>query len=405
MTASNPRVFDLRRLPFVPMVLAGYAVTRIVAFVILATVAGHQVPTGMSGGDDKPVDYLGFMAMWDGQWYERIANGGYPQVLPRNELGHVEQNPWAFYPVFPVLTRGLMIVTGWSFNAAGSTLALLLGFLAAVLMGLLLRDRIGRAATIAVVVAWGLFPASVTLQIAYTESLAMVVLLATLTALDRERWFGAAGFAVLTGLARPIAVPLGIVTLVAVVVRWRARARRPLARGEVAAMLAALVGCGLAGLIWPGIAWLVTGQRSAYTDTMASWRGPGQMTPFVPWINRARDVYGDAGMPMLVVACLLIVVMVGGPWSRALGANLRAWTLAYPAYLLAVLDPFTSIFRYLIPMFPLLVPLLGAGWRPPRRRRGLLVLRLGLLAVLFVGGQWWWTEVLYQFTPPSDYPP
>lgn len=404
MIGRTPQVMDLRRLPFLPLVLGAYAVTRAVAFVILSTVAGHQVPTGMSGGDDKPLDYLGFMAMWDGQWYERIATGGYPHVLPRDDLGHVEQNPWAFYPMFPVLARGLMIVTGWSFNAAGSTLALLMGFGAAALMGVLLRDRIGRAATVAVVFAWGLFPASVTLQIAYTESLAMLVLLATLIAVDRQRWLAAAGFAVLTGLARPIAVPLGVVTLVAVVVRWRSRHDRPLARREPLVMLAALVGCGLAGLIWPGIAWFVTGERSAYTDTMASWRGPGEMTPFIPWAHRARDFYGAAGMPLLVVACLLIVVMVCGPWSRALGANLRAWTLAYPAYLLAVLDPFTSIFRYLIPMFPLLVPLLGAGWVSPRRR-GFLALRLGLVAVLFVGGQWWWTEVLYQFTPPSDYPP
>ena len=79
--------------------------------------------------------------------------------------------------------------------------------------------------------------------------------------------------------------------------------------------------------------------------------------------------------------------MVAGPWARNLGADLRTWTLAYPAYLAAVLDPFTSIFRYLIPLFPLLVVVLGAGWAD---RRGntwkRLLWRFVPLLVLFVVG-------------------
>ena len=96
----------------------------------------------------------------------------------------------------------------------------------------------------------------------------------------------------------------------------------------------------------------------------------------------------------------------GRPWAANLGASLRTWTLGYPFYLAAVLDPFTSIFRYVIPLFPLLIVLVGAGWAD---RRGntwtrLLVRALPVL-VLFVIGQFWWTDELWRFVPPSDYPP
>ena len=71
-----------------------------------------------------------------------------------------------------------------------------------------------------------------------------------------------------------------------------------------------------------------------------------------------------------------------------------------------MLDPFTSIFRYLIPLFPLLVVMLGAGWAD---RRGntwkRLLWRSCRCSSLFVVGQYYWTDILWRFIPPSDYPP
>ena len=302
-----------------------------------------------------------------------------------------------------------MAVTGLEFPAAGSMIALLCGFGAAVLMGLLLRERIGDAAALVVVVLWASFPASVTLQLAYTESLAMLLLVAYLLALARERWLLAAGIAVLVGLTRPIAVPLGVVTLVALWLRWRARGDRPIKAGEYAAGLASLVACGVAGFLWPAIAWGATGERSAYTDTMGAWRGSGVVEPFTPWLGMSTYVFGETWGPVwLVVVPLVILAMLVGPWARGLGMQLRTWSVAYPAYLAAVLDPFTSIFRYLIPMFPLLAVLVGAGWED---RRGTtwprLLVRSVPVLVLFVVGQYYWTDTLWRYipSPTGDYPP
>lgn len=392
---------------FVAWLLGVYALTRVVCTTILLVVMHHQVPSGMTGGDDVPVTYFPFTALWDGQWYQTIAEHGYPSTLPRSEGGSVQQNAWAFYPLFPLLSRVGMALTGLHFPAVGSTIALLCGAGAAVLMGLLLRERIGDPAAYLVVALWAGFPASVTLQLAYTESLAMLLLVGYLYALARERWLVAILVALLVGLSRPIAVPLALVTLLVVVVRWRRRRTRPISRGTYAAMAAALVGCGVAGLLWPAIAWWRTGVPSAYTDTMATWRSSGAVEPFKPWAGMSTYVFGDTWGPVvLFVLPLVLVAAVAGPWAHQLGADLRAWTLAYPAYLAAVLDPFTSIFRYLLPLFPVLVVLLGAGWKD-RRGNGWrrLLWRFVPLAVLCVVGGYYWTDILWRFIPPSDYPP
>jgi len=387
---------------FLGQVLAAYLLCRVFSFVVLAVVAGHQAPVTWTGPHP---DYLSMTVLWDGSWYREIAENGYPVPLPVDpSTGAVSQNAWAFYPAFPLLSRLLMSVTGLGFPVVASTLALVCGAGAAVLMAVLLRDRVGPRVAFAAVLVYASFVASPILQVAYTESLAMLLLVGFLLALARERWLVASLLALGLGVTRPIAVPLGLVALVAVVLRWRRRSGERLPRGELLSMGAVLAACGVAGLAWPAIAWWVTGVRSAYTDTMATWRSAGEVTPLRPWLDIARylggDTLGPTGLAVLVVA---LVLMVLGPWARALGPQLRVWCLAYPAYLAVVLDPWTSIFRYLLPLFPLAVVLVGGGWsrRPPHGLRW----RTGLLVLAGLVLQVWWVWELYRFVPPSDFPP
>ena len=389
---------------FLVRVLLSYAVCRVVTGLLLTLVAARQVPTGWTGPN---VTYLTFTAQWDGQWYKAIAENGYPATLPVDGTGLVQQNPWAFYPLFPLLSRILMDVTGLGFFVVGSTLSLALGFVAAGAMAWLLKDRIGERATLVVVVLWASFPAAAALQVGYTEAAAMALLTLYLLALSRERWLWATSLAVAIGLVRPIAAPLAVVTVVALWLRWRRRSRDPIRPREALSGLAALAGCGVAGLLWPTIAWRMTGQRDAYTDTMAAWRGGHEIVPFRPWLDISRYYLGHTWGPVWVtVAFVVIAVMVLGPWAARLGPELRTWALAYPAYLLVVLDPFTSIFRYLIPLFPLLPVMVGVGSvQRNQHTAGVRMARAGVLLVGFVIGQWYWLDVLWRFVPPTDFPP
>lgn len=389
---------------FLTYVLLAYAACRLVSGILLAIVAMRQVPIGWTGPD---VSYLTFTAQWDGQWYLHIAEQGYPKRLPTDENGLVQQNAWAFYPLFPFVSRLFMEVTHLDFYLVGSTVSLVSGFVAAGAMALLLRHRIGERFTVAAVVLWASMPAAAVLQVGYTEAMAMALLTLFLLALSRERWLWAMSLALLLGLTRPIAVPIAAVTVVALWCRWRVRAERPLVPAEIAAGVAALAGCVVSGLLWPAIAGAVTGRPNAYTVTMATWRGSREIVPFRPWLDMSRYYFGDTWGPVwLTVVFVVIAVMVLGPWATRLGPQLRTWSLAYPMYLLVVLDPFTSIFRYLIPLFPLAAVLIGAAGHPrwSSWRRWAWV-RFVVLLVAFVVGQWYWIDILWRFIPPTDFPP
>lgn len=385
-----------------------FAVLRLVSGVIIWLASAHQVPFPAWTGPDP--GYLDMTVLWDGSWYREVALHGYPAPLPTGPDGLVAQNAWAFYPAFPLLARAVMALTGLSFPVVGSTIALLAGLAAAPLMAVLLARRVAPGVALGAVAVWGAFPAAPSLQLAYTESVAVLVLCAFLLLVETRHWAAAGLVALVVGVTRPIAVPLVAVLLVALALRWRDR-DRPVGRREAIGGLAGLALTGVGAVVWPLVAALRTGVGSAYTDTMASWRAGHEIVPLAPWMSITRWLLRDTPNPevlapvALTAVAVTLVVAVLGPWAGALGPVLRTWCLAYPAYLAVVLDPFTSIFRYLLPLFPLAVVLVGGGWRGRSTPSRWTVARILVLVALGIVGQVLWVDHLLVFVPPSDYPP
>jgi len=386
------------RRAFLLRVLTAYALCRVFSVVLLSIVARYQAPVSWTGPHP---DYFSMTVLWDGFWYRQIAEVGYPAALPVDAAtGAVQENAWAFYPAFPMMARGLMAVTRLGFPVVGSTLALLLGFAAAAVMGLLLRDKVGPRVALAVVAVFAALPVSPSLQIAYTESLAILLLCGFLWAISKEHWLVAAALALLTGVTRAMALPLAVVALVAVFLRWRRREDDPISAREGWSALAALGSCGAAGLLWPVIVGSLVGSPTAYTDTMGAWSVGGSVQLLRPWL----EYVGDPTHAVKVgLALLLIIAMTLGPWAAGLGAELRTWTLAYTAYLILVDAPSTSLFRHLLPLFPLIVVAVGGGWSG--RASGWLRWRTGILILAGLAGQVWWVWALLRFVPPTDFPP
>ena len=383
---------------FALRVIAAYALCRTFSIVLLIIVSRYQTPVDWTGPHP---DYFSMTVLWDGSWYRQVAEVGYLAFLPIDAAtGAIQQNAWAFYPAFPMLSRLLMKVTGLGFPVVGSTLALLLGFGAAVVMGLLLRDLVGPKVALVAVAVYAACPVSPSLQIAYTESLAILLLCGFLWAISKERWLITAGLALLIGVTRAMALPLAVVALVAVFLRWRRRGEDPITAREGWSGLAALASCGASGLLWPLIVGVAVNSPLAYTDTMGAWSVGGSVELLRPWLEYV-DLPRNAVEVALALA--IIVVMTVGPWAARLGTELRTWTLAYTAYLILVDAPSTSLFRHLLPLFPLTVVLIGGGWRdrPPRW----IGWRAGFLIVLGLAGQVWWVWALLRFVPPTDFPP
>jgi len=355
---------------------------ELVTALVLDRAAHFTVLT--SAGDTGPVSYPGFVARWDSAWYRRIAQLGYPAVVPHLPDGRVAQNPWAFYPLYPAAAAVLMrLGIAWPYAP------LLISFGSSMASAVLLRSVVARLAGPAValwsVALLGSFPAAPVLQLAYSEALALALLLAVLRCLQRGQYWWAVAATLALGLTRPIAVPLGVVVLVHVVRRWRRGPRPALAVLAVAAVAAAV--------LWPAVVAVRTGDLHTYTDTMAAWR-PGAVHLLQPWWSRSGQYLGPVFGRVLVLALPVTVLWwLTRPLARRLGADLRVWTTAYLGYLYLVLDPTTSLFRYLLLFFPIGVLLLLAS-PSVAYRRTLVAASFGLQLV--------WVVVIWRtaFGPP-----
>lgn len=385
------------RQPWWALVLLGYALARLAGFLVVAATARFQqtpnlwIPT-------SPATYLDMTLLWDASWYRLIAEDGYPPSIPVDPAtGDPQQSAWAFYPAFPLTVRVVMNVTGWDFRVAGGLTSLLLGAAAVVALAGLVRRVAGTRVGVATALLVSVAPASPIFQMAYTESMALLVLSLALTALVARRYVLAVPAVLLLALTRPIAAPFAAVVLVHAVVRWRRRASDPFPLTQQAAVVCLGLASGAASLLWPTVVGWRTGRGDGYAATMAAWRSSGEVELFGPTLDMARFLLGErGGVVLLVVLAAALLLAFLGPWARPLGPELRAWALAYPLYLAAVLEPWTSTFRYLLLLFPLATLLAVAS----RSRAYLASLVAAGLAGTVV-----WVPWLLRFRPPTDFPP
>jgi hypothetical protein len=388
--------------PDVVVVLAWYALTRVWGAVLIARAARGQQPSIWTGPRST---YFDMAQLWDGQWYKIIAEQGYPLPLPTDQFGVVQQNPWAFFPGFPVTVNLVTTLTGLPFARAAVAVNVVLGAAAVVVVMRVVRMVAGRRAAIGGVVLLCAVPSAPTLQIAYSESLALLLLALALHQLLRRQYGWCTVTVLGLALTRPIVAPLALVVLAHLVARyrahrgilgWGARQREPFPLGErVQVVLLGLL-TAASSVLWPVLVGLLTGSADAYERTQGAWRSGGVVQPFKQSLGIAHLLWGEHGGRWLVAGGLVLLAAVLSPWGRRLGPELGTWTLAYPFYLLAVTEPWTSTFRYLLLVFPLWALLaLALRWR-------WLILALALVGLW---GQAAWVDALLVFHPPTDFPP
>lgn len=392
------------RVPWWARVLAVYGAARLITALVFVLVAQHQAENLWTNASPSYAEYTG--GMWDSTWYRQIAESGYPGTLPQGDTGDVQQNAWAFYPLYPLLARGLMAVTGLGWNVVAPTLSMLLGAGAMLVIYQLIRNAVPQTVErrpglpLATVAVTSTFVSAPVLQVGYTESLALLLVALALLLIVRRNYLAAIPVVVALGFARPVALPLACVVLWHGVVQgsrwWRDhRGARRVPGGVIIRGGALFVTTCMAGFAWQYVCAVSTGVPDAYYLTQEAWRGTGAVVPVAPWFMIAEWLYGDAG------AWLLIGLLVGVAWvvlvpGRRLGPELQAWTGAYLAYLVLVLEPGTSLIRFLLLAFPLFA--LALVWTRSR-------VWLAIIVVTGLVGQVWWISSLWRLVPPSGWPP
>jgi hypothetical protein len=369
---------------------------------MLAWLGRNQLPARPLGPGETvatrvdPPTYWHLIANWDGQWYQKAAEHGFPSQLPMFH-GAVQQNTWGFYPLYPTTVRAVML-TGLPFAAAASLVSIACGTVAVCLLYRMLVPACGRFAATMTVLALSTYPASVTLQVAYTESMALLLALAALMCLGRRRYVALLGFAVLLSLTRPIVLPLALVIGVHWLVRWRRRKDDPFPTREAVGVGAVAVLTALTFLIWPLVAALVTGRWDAYSATRNAW----DLEHAKGWPSWLLVFVGDGTVALRVVVGVGVVGLawaVARRWAALWGWELRTWAWAYPLFLLGTTRPTFSIFRYAmlaaVPWWPF--PEAGRTVVTTRARAGLAVFVL----VIGLATQLIWMRWFYVITPAA----
>ncbi|MFG3504465.1 hypothetical protein ACGF5F_03020 [Streptomyces sp. NPDC047821] len=324
--------------------LLGYLAVRLLGLLVLARWAhlkGHGV---------WPV----LAASWDSRWYLRIADRGYQDTLGTA----MDSNNLAFFPLYPALVKAVAGVTPGSRASVALVLAVAFSMAAAWGVFAVGARLCGRRAGTVLTVLWGALPVGVVQWMGYTESLFTALAAWALYAVLTGHWRTAASLAVLAGLTRPTGIAVAAAVAVAgLAVAVRTRAWRPFA----AALTAPLGWLGFVG--WVGAR---VGRWDGYFAVQRLWRntwdgGAGTLR----WL-RELLVY-DRTPQLFLVAVSAVLVASVALYALCLADRQPLPLLVFSGVLLLVVLGSGGVYfpraRFLLPAFPLLLPLAVAVGR------------------------------------------
>jgi Gpi18-like mannosyltransferase len=250
---------------------------------------------------------------WDGGWYTKIATLGYSYA------NDGQQHSVAFYPLFPLLIRGLMAL-GMRVEVAGVLINSLafLGALLLVYFWVEERYDTGSAKWTTAVLAW--CPFSLFCTVIYTEGLFLFLTASALRAFERGEYIWAAFWGALTTATRGPGVAL-IPTFL--LTAWREK-RPPLA---YAAGFASAIGLFSFSLYCA----IRFGDALAFVHVQKGWEQPGwfdilskALTLQISAISRIVMIFGSAYLLWFVRKRLTSMVLTYGFCSLALLVNAGA---------------------------------------------------------------------------------
>jgi hypothetical protein len=368
------------RLPLQNRLLPGAArALALFAFIRLVGIAAIALANNLAG---HPL-FKGLAHAWDSRWYLNIAEYGYgTHVYVLATTGAVQRD-WAFFPLYPGLIRAVYTVLPISPGAAALLISWSAAGAAAYGIYAIGHHLYGRAVATALVAVWASLPHSVVLDIAYTESLLTALAAWSLYAVLTGRWLWAGALAALAGLSRPtgfaVAAAVGITAVHEII---RRRGRVP---------LGLWVGAAIAPLGWVGfVLWVGdhTGDLlGGYFTVQRAWDsrfdfGAGSLEFLKALLLHGGRVVYPVALVIVAAAVLLFCLLCIDRLPLAL--------VVYTGILVLITvggsGPYASKPRFLLPAFPLLIPLALAfarSWRVRPKHAFVLGTALAALSVAY----------------------
>lgn len=371
MTDSED-VLNPNRLIFV---IAMWLLSRLVIVVAMQLIAPsiHTIPSTFPY--PLPLDFTpGYVpttgwelfSHWDGAWYRKIATSGYD---------YANDGQWhsvAFFPLFPVISRGLMTL-GLPFEVA-ATLVNNLAFLGALIFlyrWVEERHGISAARWATAVLAW--CPFSLFGTVIYTEGLFLLCTTAALQAFEKGQYLTAALWGVMSTAARGPGLALAPAFFL---VAWRER------RPAIAYITGiAVVGGMLLFCVYCGIRF---GDPLAIFQVQGAWKHHSWLYIFKDFFKLKADAVTK-----------VVMVFGGGYMLWCLRTKLSRVAVAYGFCSLALLlasGNLSSINRYAYGIVSLSIGLGVLLARHPRWGYALMGL-FGIFLVRYAINFSWWRWV------------
>ncbi|MEU6066812.1 MULTISPECIES: hypothetical protein [Streptomyces] len=335
--------------------------TGFCAFMYLLNSAGdYRRKHPRFGGGAHAWDVLG---TWDGWWYQQIAVHGYhPELVPvpgATGLITLQGNSAAFFPLYPALMRLTSEITGLGPYGAGLVVSVVASFVAA--MGIFAVAALlgGPRAGLAAAGLWAVWPGSGVEWAVYSDSLYVALAAWACYAVLTRRWLTAGLLTCAAGLNRPTSAALIAALAVAAVIALRHR-RDGVLRPLTAMALAPL---GLLGyLAWVGHRMGDYGgyfklQAGAWGHEFDYGRQTLDVLTSVPvghfdylFAFPFEDVIGVSTV-LLALVLIPLLIRLRPP------AVLVVHTVLTIVLVLSSQQIFGNVSRYLLPAFPLFIPL------------------------------------------------
>jgi hypothetical protein len=295
------------------------ALTRIAQLVMIAW---------LNGSTDGDVSVRGRLLVWDAGWFLRVAVNGYPHGYTYDG-GQLQGNELAFFPLYPMLIRGLH-----AFGMGASWAALAVSWVAsigaAVALHLLGTTLHGKRAGWALVAICCSAPVSVVLSMAYSEALFIALVAGMLVAAHRQVWWAAGLLGLGAALTRPTGAAAALALAVAAIMAVRESRRK--AWQPLGAAALALAGVPLF-LAWVG--WRVGDPAAWFRIQTAGWGtsfdyGSSTWT-FLKQTLSAGDGWVPVSVALILLAALVAagVALAGKPWAPLAVYGVVAMVLVY----------------------------------------------------------------------------